>query len=64
MNLAALERIENRMTDENRRTFDLFRRCRKRGVVPRVYGLIRSGIYRQSWLGDVGLFAAAIAGKI
>lgn len=64
MNLAALERIQNLMTDDNRRTFDLFRRSRKRGVVPRVCGLVRSGIYRQSRLGDIGLLVAAIVGKV
>ena len=64
MNVAALERIENLMTDENRKTFDLFRRARKRSLVPRVCGLIRSGIYRQSLLGDLGLLAAAVTGRI
>jgi len=64
MNVAALERIETLMTDDNRRTFDLFRRSRKRGLVPRVCGLVRSGIHRQSRLGDIGLLVAAIAGKV
>jgi len=64
MNVAALERVENLMTTENRMTFDLFRRSRKKNLVPRVYGIIRSGVYRQSRLGDLGLLAAAIAGKI
>jgi glycosyltransferase involved in cell wall biosynthesis len=64
MNLAALERIEDLMTDENRKTFDLFRRSRKSGLVPRVRGLLRSRIYRQSRLGDLGLLAAALVGKI
>ncbi len=64
MNVAALERIENLMTDESRKTFELFRRSRKSRLVPRVGGLIRSGVYRQSLLGDLGLLAAAIVGKI
>jgi glycosyltransferase involved in cell wall biosynthesis len=64
MNVAALERIENLMTDENRKTFDLFRRARKRSLIPRVCGLVRSGIYRQSLLGDLGLLAAAVTGRI
>ncbi len=64
MNVAALQRIENLMTDENRKTFELFRRSRKESLVPRVCGLIRSGIYRQSLLDDLGLLAAALAGKI
>ena len=64
MNVAALERIENLMTEENRKTFDLFRRARKQSLVPRVCGLMRSGIYRQSLLGDLGLLAAAVTGRI
>jgi len=64
MNVAALERIENLMTDENRKTFELFRRARKQSLIPRVSGLVRSGIYRQTRLGDIGLLGAAIMGKI
>jgi hypothetical protein len=64
MNMAALARIESLMTDENRKTFELFRRSRKLSLVPRVGGLIRSGIYRQSLLGDLGLLAAAVIGRI
>ncbi len=64
MNVAALERIENLMTEENRKTFDLFRHARKQSLIPRVCGLMRSGIYRQSLLGDLGLLAAAVTGRI
>ena len=64
MNVAALQRIEHLMTEQNRKTFELFRQSRKRSLVPRVGGLLRSGIYRQSRLGDLGLLAAAILGKI
>jgi len=64
MNVAALERIENLMTDENRKTFDLFRHARKQTLIPRVFGLMRTGIYRQSLLGDLGLLAAAVTGRI
>jgi glycosyltransferase involved in cell wall biosynthesis len=64
LNVTALERIENEMTAENRRTFDLYRRSRKRSLVPRMSGLIRSGVYRQTVLGDIGLVAAALAGKV
>jgi glycosyltransferase involved in cell wall biosynthesis len=64
MNVAALERIDSLMTDESRKTFELFRRSRKSRLVPRVRGLIRSGIYRQSRLGDLGLLVAAVVGKV
>jgi glycosyltransferase involved in cell wall biosynthesis len=63
-NVTALERIENLMTDENKTTFELFRRSRKLSLVPRAYGLMRSGIYRQTALGNIGLAVAALTGKI
>jgi glycosyltransferase involved in cell wall biosynthesis len=64
MNVAALERIESLMTDDNKKTFELFRRSRKLSLVPRAYGLMRSGIYRQSLLGNIGLAAATLIGQI
>ena len=64
MNVAALERIESLMTDENRKTFELFRRSRKQSLLPRAYGLMRSGIYRQTLLGNIGLAAATLTGRI
>src|SRR5579862_4424704 len=64
MNVAALERIERLMTDDNRRTFELFRRSRKRSLLPRACGLIRSGIYRQTLLGNIGLAVATLTGRI
>jgi glycosyltransferase involved in cell wall biosynthesis len=64
MNVAALERIENLMTEENRKTFELFRQSRKRSLLPRAYGLMRCGIYRQSLLGDIGLAVATLTGRI
>jgi glycosyltransferase involved in cell wall biosynthesis len=64
MNVAALERIENLITEENKKTFDQFRHSRKLSLVPRVRGLIRSGIYRQTLLGDLGLLVAAITRRI
>jgi hypothetical protein len=42
----------------------LFRRSRKLSLLPRAYGLMRSGVYRQSLLGNVGLAVATLAGKI
>ena len=64
MNVTVLERIQGLMTDENRKTFELFRRSRKLSILPRAYGLMRSGVYRQSLLGNVGLALATLAGKI
>jgi glycosyltransferase involved in cell wall biosynthesis len=64
MHVSALTRLEDVMTDENRRTFEQFRRSRKRSALPRAYGLLRAGVYRQTFLGNIGLLAAALAGKV
>ena len=37
---------------------------RRLSVVPRVHGLMRSGIRRQTRLGNIGLVLAALVGKI
>jgi glycosyltransferase involved in cell wall biosynthesis len=64
MHMRALERLEGVMTNENRRTFEQFRRARKRSMLPRAYGLFRAGVYRQTFLGNIGLLAAALIGKV
>jgi glycosyltransferase involved in cell wall biosynthesis len=64
MNVGALARIEDAMTEQNRKTFDTFRRARRRSLVPRAIGLIHSGVYRQTLLGNVGLAAATLTGKL
>jgi glycosyltransferase involved in cell wall biosynthesis len=64
MNVAALTRLEDVMSDDSRMTFEQFRRARQRGALPRAYGLIRAGVYRQTFLGNIGLWAAALAGKV
>jgi len=64
LNVRALERIESVMLAENRATFELFRRSRTLSLLPRLYGLLRCGVYRDAILDNVGLLAAALAGKI
>ncbi len=63
-NIRALERIADSMTEDNKETLELFRRSRQLGLLPRVCGLIRSGIYRQTLLGNIGLIVAALVKKI
>lgn len=64
LNVRALERIEGVMLAENRATFELFRRSRTRRLAPRLYGLLRCGLYRDAMLDNLGLVAAALAGKL
>lgn len=62
--LVALQHLHSHLTPESRRTLDLLAQARKRSLVPRLIGLKKSGIYRQTLLGNLGLLAAAIFKKI
>jgi len=62
--LVALQRLHSRLTPESRLTLELLARARKRSLVPRLIDLKKSGIHRQTLLGNLGLLAAAIFKKI
>ncbi|KQV44857.1 glycosyltransferase family 2 protein [Duganella sp. Root336D2] len=62
--LIALQRLQPRLTPESRHTLELLARARKRSLVPRLIDLKKSGIHRQTLLGNLGLLAAAIFKKI
>ncbi len=62
--LIALQRLQPRLTPESRYTLELLARARKRSLVPRLIDLKKSGIHRQTLLGNLGLLAAAIFKKI
>lgn len=63
-NVLALQRLRGRLTDENREILDRFTMARGRSLLPRLINLKRAGICRQSALGNVALFAAAVFNKI
>jgi glycosyltransferase involved in cell wall biosynthesis len=64
LNMAALEAFRPRMTPENRCVFDLLCESRKRGFVGRQIGFLKTGVYRQTLLGNLGLIVAVWSGKI
>lgn len=64
MHVAALEPFRPHMTPENRALFDLFCESRKRGFIGRQIGFLKSGVYRQTFLDDLGLVVAVWARKI
>jgi glycosyltransferase involved in cell wall biosynthesis len=64
MNVAALEPFRPHMTPENRALFDLFRASRQRGFFGRQIGFLNSGVYRQTFLDNLGLIVAVWARKI
>ncbi len=64
MHVAALEPFRPHMTPENRALFDLFRASRQRGFFGRQIGFLNSGVYRQTFLDNLGLIVAVWARKI
>lgn len=63
-NVSALQRIRSRLTPENRRLLDDFSSSRHRWLLPRLLGIRRCRIYRQTLLGNLGLFTAALLNKM
>ncbi|MDA9163690.1 glycosyltransferase family 2 protein [Rickettsiaceae bacterium] len=63
-NLKALEKSVNLLTEENKKTFNIFKRARKRSMLFRLWEFFRSGIYRQTFVDNIALFVGAILNKI
>lgn len=63
-NIAALKTLWDRLTPENREILERFAKARKMSFLWRLVYLRRSGVYRQTMLGNVSLVAAAIFKKI
>jgi hypothetical protein len=59
-----LDPFRPHMTAENRKIFDLFCQARHQPLVPRAMGFARSGVYRQTFLGNLGLLAGILMKKI
>jgi glycosyltransferase involved in cell wall biosynthesis len=64
LNVAALARLRPRMSAENRQSFDLFCEARQQPLVQRAAMFVQAGLYRQTLLGNLGLAAAVVFGKI
>jgi len=63
-NIAALGRLRSSLTPENREILDRVAEARNSSLLRRLIGLQRSGVYRQTLLGNLGLIAAAVFKKI
>lgn len=64
VNLNALNEMAPCLTNENRKTLTLFDNARSGPVFLRIYNLYRSGVYRQTLAGNVGLLIAALLRKL
>lgn len=63
-NLGALRPLVPEMTPASRTLYERFESARQRCVLPRTLGILRTGIYHQTRLGDLGLLAAAIFNRL
>lgn len=64
INTEALLQVRHLLADENRRTLERFCAARNRHLLPRLWGVFRSGIYCQTLPGNLGLIVATLLKKI
>jgi len=62
--LEGLKALSNRLTPGNRKILNQWILARESSLVPSLCHLKKSGVYRQTLLGNFGLAVAAVAGKI
>lgn len=63
-NTRALDSVQHLLTPLNRQRFQHFLKARSGNVITRLYNLRKSGAYRQTFMGNLGLFIATVTGKI
>lgn len=64
VNIEAVNSIRTHLTSESRDALDCFSSARRGWLWSRLLGLKRSGIHRQTLLGNIGLIVAALLGKL
>lgn len=63
-NIAGLYKLQHKLTTQNIETLERFAKARKMSLIPRLIHLKRSGIYRQTLLGNLNFIVAAVFGRI
>jgi hypothetical protein len=63
-NLTALHALRPQLTPENQKILDAFTAIRSDSMFTRLAALRRSGVYRQTFGGNLGLLVAACGGKL
>ncbi len=64
INITALQTMRSHLTVENQGRLDEFVKARNSGLLVRVTGCRRAGVYRQSWFGNLGLMAAVVLKRL
>ena len=63
-NLRALQTVKALLTPENQDILDTYCEALRMNGLARVHGLWKSGVYRQTSIGNVGLFSAALLNRL
>jgi glycosyltransferase involved in cell wall biosynthesis len=63
-NIEQLRPFRQNMAEENRKIFDRFCQARERSLPMRIISLLRSGVYRQTALGTIGLIVGIALKRI
>ncbi|NIK98833.1 glycosyltransferase family 2 protein [Yersinia aleksiciae] len=63
-NLNALKLLNKDITFASKQRLEMFSNARQASLFRRLLGLKKSGVYRQSFLGNIGLIFAAIFGRL
>ena len=63
-NLAALRASAWLLHDDNKLLLETFERARRGSIAGRLFGLLKAGVYRQTWDGQLGLLVAALSKRI
>jgi glycosyltransferase involved in cell wall biosynthesis len=64
INTKALQQVRHLLTPENQYILDEFSAARNRWLIPRIIGIVRSGTYRQTLMGNLGLMVAVVLKKL
>ena len=59
-----IDRPRLRFLEQDRAGLQLFAKARAAPLLQRLYYLKRSGVYRQTWLGNIGLVVATLLKRI
>ncbi|HIL39018.1 MAG TPA: glycosyltransferase family 2 protein [Methylococcales bacterium] len=59
-----LLKFKHLLTPENHRTLEEFSRARNRWLIPRIWGVLKSGVYRQTFTGNLGIIVATLLNKL
>lgn len=63
-NIEALQRLQERLTPENREILAQFSSARQRWLLPRMLGFKRAGVHRQTLMGNLGSLFFMLLNKI